>query len=121
MFTKDSIAQRHEVDRIMNALGDQTRRDILALLKAHPLAVGDIAEQLPISRPAVSKHLRILASAGLVSFTPNGTRNIFHINKQGFDAARSYIDSFWDEALAGFQRIAEATNEQDQHGLLPNG
>lgn len=97
----------HDEDVVMNALGDKHRRSILRLLRAQPLAVGDIASQLPISRPAVSKHLRILTDAGLVTYTPQGTRNIFRINTHGFDTARTYIDSFWDEALASFQRAAE--------------
>lgn len=102
------ITEQQRIDSIMDALGDKTRRDILGLLKVQAMAVGDIAEQLPISRPAVSKHLRILKTAGLVTYTPSGTRNIFRLNTSGFDAARAYLDSFWDEALANFQRVVEA-------------
>jgi DNA-binding transcriptional ArsR family regulator len=91
----------------MDALGHQTRRAILALLKEAALPVGDIAARLPISRPAVSKHLRILERAGLVEYTSSGTRNIFRLRSTGFDAARGYVESFWDEALANFQRLAE--------------
>ena len=91
----------------MDALGHQTRRAILALLQDTALAVGDIAERLPISRPAVSKHLRILENAGLVEYRSSGTRNIFRLRVQGFATARAYLASFWDEALANFQRVAE--------------
>jgi len=91
----------------MDALGHQTRRDILALLKEASMPVGDIAGRLPISRPAVSKHLRILESAGLVEYTSSGTRNIFRLRSNGFDEARAYVESFWDEALASFRRAAE--------------
>ena len=98
-------------DRVMDALGHQTRRDILALLRAAPRPVGDIASQLPISRPAVSKHLRVLERAGLVEHSPRGTRNIFQLRPAGFDAARAYLDSFWDQALASFQRLAESRTE----------
>jgi DNA-binding transcriptional ArsR family regulator len=91
----------------MDALGHQTRRAILALLKESALPVGDIAAQLPISRPAVSKHLRILEHAGLVEYTSSGTRNIFRLRAAGFGAARAYLESFWDQALANFQRAAE--------------
>ena len=96
-----------QVDRVLDALGHRTRRDILALLKASALPVGDIAARLPISRPAVSKHLRILENAGLVEYTSSGTRNIFRLRSNGFDAARAYLESFWGEALAQFQRVAE--------------
>ena len=102
MVTKDEHA-----DRVLDALGHQTRRDILALLKEAAMPVGDIAGRLPISRPAVSKHLRILENAGLVEYTSSGTRNIFRLRSAGFDAARAYVESFWDEALANFQRVAE--------------
>jgi DNA-binding transcriptional ArsR family regulator len=94
-------------DRVMDALGHRTRRDILALLKEAPMPVGDIAERLPVSRPAVSKHLRILESAGLVEYTSSGTRNIFRLSRGGFQAARAYLEGFWDEALANFHRVAE--------------
>jgi DNA-binding transcriptional ArsR family regulator len=91
----------------MDALGDQTRRDILELLKESSMPVGDIASRLPISRPAVSKHLRILENAGLVEHTSSGTRNIFRLRSNGFRAAHAYVESFWDEALANFRRVAE--------------
>ncbi len=91
----------------MDALGHQTRRDILALLRAEPMSVGDIASRLPISRPAVSKHLRILERASLVQHTAQGTQNIFRLHQSGFSAARVYLASFWDEALIRFQQVAE--------------
>jgi DNA-binding transcriptional ArsR family regulator len=97
----------------MDALGHQTRRDILALLRHSALPVGDIASRLPISRPAVSKHLRVLEHAGLVEHTSSGTRNIFRLRAAGFDAARAYLESFWDTALANFQRLAESKERAD--------
>ena len=97
----------------MDALGHQTRRDILALLKETAMPVGDIAGRLPVSRPAVSKHLRILQNAGLVEYTSTGTRNIFRLRSSGFDAARSYVEGFWEEALANFQRVAEDQARSD--------
>jgi predicted ArsR family transcriptional regulator len=99
---------------VMDALGLQTRRDILALLRARPLAVGDIASRLPISRPAVSKHLRVLERAGLVEHTTHGTQNIFRLRASGFSAARTYLESFWDEALVRFQQAAEDAAEGDR-------
>jgi DNA-binding transcriptional ArsR family regulator len=108
------VTKEVPVDRVMDALGHQTRRDILALLKDAAMPVGDIAARLPISRPAVSKHLRVLERAGLVEYTSSGTRNIFRLRALGFGAARAYVESFWDEALANFQRVAEdpAGNER---------
>ena len=108
------VTNERTTNHVMDALGDQTRRDILALLRAAPRPVGDIASQLPISRPAVSKHLRILERAGLVEHAPSGTRNIFRLRSAGFEAARTYLDSFWDEALASFQRIAEQRVEEHE-------
>ena len=101
------VTDERHIKLVMDALGHQTRRAILALLKDTALAVGDIAERLPISRPAVSKHLRILENAGLVEYRSSGTRNIFRLRVQGFATARAYLASFWDEALANFQRVAE--------------
>jgi DNA-binding transcriptional ArsR family regulator len=101
------VTKEQHADQVMDALGHQTRREILALLKESALPVGEIAGRLPISRPAVSKHLRILESAGLVEYTSSGTRNIFRLRAVGFDAARVYLESFWDQALANFQRVAE--------------
>ena len=95
----------------MDALGLQTRRDILALLRAEALSVGDIASRLPISRPAVSKHLRVLERAGLVQHTAHGTQNIFRLRPSGFSTARMYLESFWDEALKSFQQAAEDAAE----------
>ncbi len=91
----------------MDALGNRTRREILALLKTNAMPVGEIAGRLPVSRPAVSKHLRILERAGLVEHTTLGTRNIFRLRGDGFAAARAYLDSFWDQALDDFRRVAE--------------
>jgi predicted ArsR family transcriptional regulator len=99
---------------VLDALGHQTRRDILALLRAEPLPVGDIASRLPISRPAVSKHLRILERAGLVQHTAHGTQNIFRLRQSGFSAARMYLESFWDEALVRFRQVAEEAVEAEQ-------
>lgn len=98
-------------DRILDALGNQVRRDILMLLREHPLTVGAIAGQLPISRPAVSKHLRILQEAGLVAYNIRGTSNIFHLRPAGFGDLKRYLDLFWDEALENFKRAAEESNE----------
>jgi len=84
----------------LDALGSPTRRQIVRLLAPGPLSVGEIAASLPISRPAVSKHLRVLERADLVRHRSQGNRNLFRLDPTGFDAARHWLNEFWDEALA---------------------
>ena len=96
---------------VFDALGHPTRREILALLRAAPMPVGAIADHFPISRPAISKHLRILHEAGLVSVSEQGTKNIFSLRVSGFQEAKEYLESFWDQALLNFQNFAEKTAE----------
>ena len=91
----------------MSALGDPTRRTIFELLRDGPRSVGELARELPVSRPAVSQHLRVLKRAGLVSDEPNGTRRLYRIEPAGLEALRDYVDSFWTAALAGFAAEAE--------------
>jgi DNA-binding transcriptional ArsR family regulator len=89
------------------ALGDATRRAVFELLRAGPRAVGELAADLPVSRPAVSQHLRILKEAGLVTERRNGTRRLYSIDPDGVQALRDYFDAFWIEALARFKAAAE--------------
>ncbi len=91
----------------MDALGHPIRRQILVLLKEQPRPVGEIAAHFPVSRPAISKHLRVLKGAGLVAFHPNGTRNIFRLHPDGFAAARDFLDSFWEQALQNYQQLVQ--------------
>ncbi|MGF1473923.1 MAG: ArsR/SmtB family transcription factor [Rubrobacteraceae bacterium] len=100
-----------EVGLVLDALGNQTRRDILGILRDRPMAVGAITEHFRISRPAVSKHLRILRGAKLVEYRADGASNVFCLNPDGFQEARVYLDQFWDEALLNFKRLAEETDE----------
>ena len=97
---------------VFDALGHGTRREILALLQSGPLAVGEIARELPVSRPAVSKHLRTLSEAGLVVHSSSGNRNVFRLDKSGFEAARGYLDEFWTVALDNFQRLVGAKKKK---------
>ncbi len=92
----------------LNALGDPTRRAIFEQLAEGPKPVGELARALPVSRPAVSQHLRVLKSAGLVSDRPLGTRRLYRIDPDGVIALRDYFERFWDRALADFQAAAEA-------------
>jgi DNA-binding transcriptional ArsR family regulator len=92
----------------LQALGDPTRRSVLEQLRNGPRAVGEIAEQLPVSRPAVSQHLRVLKEAGLVTERQNGTRRLYRVDPEGLAGLREYLDGFWEEALASFKAAAEA-------------
>jgi|SRR5581483_11961942 len=89
------------------ALADPTRREIFERLARKPLSVGEIAEELPVSRPAVSQHLKVLKDAGLVTLKSEGTRNVYHIDFRAIEAMRSYLDRFWNKALAAFKEAAE--------------
>jgi DNA-binding transcriptional ArsR family regulator len=90
----------------LDALGNPVRRAILRELRARPLSVGEIAARLPVSRPAVSRHLRALEEAGLVQAREEGTRNIYSVHMQGFASVREFVDAFWDTALARLQELA---------------
>ena len=91
----------------MDALGDPTRRAILERLRRRPRSVGELAAGLPVSRPAVSQHLRVLARAGLVRAHPVGARRVYSLEPAGFAELRAYFDRFWDDALAAFKAAAE--------------
>ncbi len=100
------------------ALADPTRRRVFEKLKAGPKSVGDIAQGLPVSRPAVSQHLRVLKEAGLVSDRAEGTRRVYAIDPQGLGALRQWLDQFWDAALQAFaeevERSEKSRNEQNK-------
>jgi DNA-binding transcriptional ArsR family regulator len=94
------------------ALGDPTRRAIFERLAASPCSVTEIAAELPVSRPAVSQHLKILKEAGLVRHTQQGRHNIYQINPGGDRSMRAYLDRFWDDALAAFKRAVETSEDE---------
>ena len=94
-------------DAQLDALGDATRRAILATLLAGPKAVGELARDFPVSRPAISQHLRVLKDAGLVLDLPEGTRRVYQLNPEGFDSLREYFDQFWTHALNAFKKKVE--------------
>jgi DNA-binding transcriptional ArsR family regulator len=97
---------------VITALGDPTRRAIFEQLARGPKPVGELAKAVPVSRPAVSQHLRVLKSAGLVSDRPEGTRRVYRIDPEGIVALRAYFEDFWNHALANFQAEAEATERR---------
>jgi DNA-binding transcriptional ArsR family regulator len=104
---------------VLDALGDKTRRTILEKLADGPIAVGALADQLPISRPAVSQHLRVLKDAELVVESVAGTRRLYRVNHVGLMAVRDYLDRFWETTLDNFALLASAeadidTDEEDR-------
>jgi DNA-binding transcriptional ArsR family regulator len=101
------------LDRQFSALADPSRRRLFESLVRGPKAVGRLAEEVPISRPAVSQHLRVLEEAGLVTHQTIGTRNIYRTDPDGVAALRSYLDTLWDEALENLKRFVETTKPNE--------
>ena len=98
----------------LDALGDTTRRRILELLRAGPRPVGAIAAELPVSRPAVSQHLRVLEAARLVAHRREGTRRVYSLDPEGLADLRGWVEQFWDVALARFAEAAERRAKEDR-------
>jgi DNA-binding transcriptional ArsR family regulator len=96
--------------RALTALADPTRRRVFEELRSGPKSVGVIAAKLPVSRPAVSQHLKVLRDAGLVGDRPEATRRVYYIDPKGLAALRAWLDQFWDQALAAFEAEAEKDN-----------
>ena len=101
----------------LEALGDATRRAIFERLVARPSSVRELADLMPVSRPAVSQHLKVLKQSGLVVDRPEGTRRIYRVDPAGVAAMRDYLDQMWDAALAAFARAVEADDQhsEDEH------
>jgi DNA-binding transcriptional ArsR family regulator len=97
----------------ITALADPTRRSIFERLRHGPRAVGELAAGLPVSRPAVSQHLRVLKEAGLVTERRDGTRRLYRIEPAGLQELREYFERFWDEALEAFKEAAEREQEEE--------
>ncbi len=96
---------------VLEALGDPTRRRVVELLRGGERSVGDLAEDLPVSRPAVSQHLKVLKGAGLVTERHEGTRHLYAIDPSGLAALHGYLETFWDGALASFKEAADRAAE----------
>jgi DNA-binding transcriptional ArsR family regulator len=96
----------------LTALGEPTRRAIFELLGDRPRPVGELARELPVSRPAVSQHLKVLKDAGLVIDRPAGNRRIYQLNPGGVGALRAYLDQFWNQALAAYKAAVEQSTEE---------
>ncbi len=95
------------------ALGDATRRSIVLQLAERPQAVGELAARLPVSRPAVSQHLKVLKDAGLVAEHAEGTRRIYQLNEAGLSALRDQLDTFWSRALASYHDVIDHSNKEN--------
>ena len=98
---------------VLDALGDPTRRAIFEQLGERPSAVVDLADRLPVSRPAVSQHLKVLKEAGLVRDVHMGTRRVYSLDPNGLEALRDYLERFWNTALTSFKKQVEAETETD--------
>jgi DNA-binding transcriptional ArsR family regulator len=96
----------------LTALGDPTRRAIFECLAERPRAVGELADALPVSRPAVSQHLKVLKDAGLVTDNANGTRHIYRLNPDGVAAMRDQLDTYWNRALAGYVQAVDRERQE---------
>ncbi len=99
--------------RAITALADPTRRDIIEILRLGPSKVGELADKLPVSRPAVSQHLKILTDAGLASVAPKGAARHYRLNPNGADELRSYLDRLWGDALGAFQDYVTKKSTDD--------
>ena len=91
----------------LDALGSPVRREILQTLRTSPLAVGELAARFPVSRPAISRHLRVLEDAGLVEHQARGARSVYAVRVQGFGSVREFLDEFWETALSRLEELAK--------------
>ena len=98
----------------LQALGDPTRREIFERLSRRPLAVGQLARELPVSRPAVSQHLKVLKDAGLVFDRPAGSRRVYQVDPKAVAALREYFDAFWGQALKSFEKATQDAHPDPQ-------
>lgn len=101
-------------EQALDALGDSTRRAVLRRLRAGRRSVGEIAEGMKVSRPAVSQHLKILKAARLVTVQATGTRRVYAVDPRGIQSLRKWLDGFWDEALSAFKAMAECEASKEK-------
>ena len=100
-------------EKALEALSDRTRRAIVERLRSGSCTVGELAAGLPVSRPAVSQHLRVLERAGIVRYRASGTSKVYSLEHRGLRALRDWVDSFWGEVLTGFREVADADEEEE--------
>jgi DNA-binding transcriptional ArsR family regulator len=102
------------IEHLLDALGDPTRRSVFERLRGGALSVGEIAQGMDVTRPAVSQHLKVLKGARLVVDRAEGTRRLYAVEAQGVEALRRWLDGFWDEALAAFKEAAERETKKQE-------
>ena len=107
-------------EAVLDALGDRTRRQIVKVLRGGPVTVGEIAEQVGVSRPAVSQHLRVLQASRLVDYTPVGTRHVYRVDPAGVRDLRVWLDGFWDAVLGQFAQYAAEDAAKDRPSAQVN-
>lgn len=107
--------------QVLDALGDPTRRLVFQRLRSGARSVGEIAERMEVSRPAVSQHLRVLKAAHLVTDRAEGTRRLYAVDPRGIKALRTWLDGFWDEALIAFKAAAECEAAKETKIMKTNG
>jgi DNA-binding transcriptional ArsR family regulator len=112
------MSNRSAAETALDALGDPMRRRLLELLHTGPHPVGELAAQLPIGRPAVSKHLRVLEGAGLVEHRSKGTRNLYALAPDGLAGVQQWLVAVWDTALTAFAEYVDANQQADQHATV---
>lgn len=100
---------------VLVALADPTRRKVFELVAERPCPVGELAAQMPVSRPAVSQHLRVLRLAGLVQEHRQGTRRVYSLDSSGLETVRTYFDTFWEGSLAAFKAAVEQSDPSEKH------
>jgi DNA-binding transcriptional ArsR family regulator len=108
------VGTYERVDGAWDAMGDRTRRAILERLAERPRAVGELADRLPVSRPAVSQHLKVLKASGLVDDETVGTRRIYRLNPAGVQALRDQLDTFWNRAMANYEATIEDNTTEEK-------
>jgi DNA-binding transcriptional ArsR family regulator len=95
-------------EQVLDALGDRTRRRIIEVLRSGPAAVGELAERIPVSRPAISQHLRVLHACQLVAYESAGTRHLYRLDPTGLSEVKAWLEEFWDVVLSQFGQYAKA-------------
>jgi DNA-binding transcriptional ArsR family regulator len=110
----EEMATALRIERALDALGDPTRRAVFRRLREGNRSVREIADGMKVSRPAVSQHLKVLKSAGLIGVRVDGARRLYGIDPHGIEALRDWLDGFWNEALAAFKRAAEQEQRRSE-------
>lgn len=107
MATNEASGEGTQIDGLLDAFGDRSRRSIVECLREQPHAVTELAQRLPISRPAISQHLKVLGDAGIVSHRSMGTRHVYTLEPAALEALRAYLDVVWRDGLDSYRKLAK--------------